>query len=344
MNIVVLTGGISQERDVCLASGSAVADALLKKGHKIFVLDVYLGFESNKIDESIFSNSNNLKVEGVPILPPSIEEIKKIRNNSKEIIGPNVIEICKMADVVFLALHGTLGEDGKIQGLLELYGIKYTGSKMLESALCLDKHVTKIMLQYYNIPVAPWKTYEVNEINKSEIIKEIGIPCVVKPIDSGSSIGISIVESEGELDKAIEDARMYSKLIMFEKKIVGREIQVGVLDGKALPTIEIITPNGFFDYANKYQVGFSKEITPAQISDYETKLVQEYSEKIYKVLNISDYVRIDFIMTSNSEFICLEVNTLPGMTNTSLLPQEAKAEGISYEDLCEKIAIMGSRK
>lgn len=344
MNIVILTGGISPERDVCLASGSSIADALLKKGHKIFVLDVYLGNENAKIDKSLFSNVNNMEVNGVPITPPSIEDIKKTRNNSKEIIGPNVVEICKMADVVFLALHGTLGEDGKIQGLLELYGIKYTGSKMLESAVCLDKHVTKVLLQYYNIPLAPWKTYKFNEINRSEIIKEIGIPCVVKPIDNGSSIGISIVESENELDAAIESALIYSKLIMFEKKIIGREIQVGVLDGVALPTIEIITPNGFFDYANKYQVGFSKEVTPAEISDYETKLVQEYSEKIYKVLNLSDYARIDFIMTGDSEFICLEVNTLPGMTKTSLLPQEAKAEGISYEDLCEKIAIMGMRK
>jgi len=222
------------------------------------------------------------------------------------------------------------------------FGIKYTGSGYIGSLLAMDKSLTKKLLINSNIPTAEAIDYNIND-STNNIINKIGFPCVVKPCSCGSSAGVSIVNNETELNDAINLAKKYENRFIIEKYIKGREFSVGVLEGKYLPPIEIIPKTGFYDYKNKYQAGLTDEICPADLSAEETEKLGNLALQVHMALNLGDYSRIDFIF-DGKDFHCLEANTLPGMTPTSLLPQEANAAGITYEELCNKIINLGLRR
>lgn len=337
MKVIVLAGGLSPERDVSLKSGSLVANSLIKSGYDVMLLDLYLGI-NNKVFTPEYRNNKMGSYYSYEFLnnEPDLEKLKKdaYKFNKDSLIGEGVIDLCKNADIVFMALHGSIGENGKLQALFDIYGIKYTGTGYEGSVLAMNKNLSKEIMMQNNINTAKWIKLSLdNNINYNEI----KYPCVVKPCTCGSSIGISILDSKEELENALVYAKKYENDIIIEEKISGREFSVGIFENNALPPIEIIPKKGFYDYKNKYQENSTIEVCPAQInSDLEQKL-KEVALKVHKVLNLGMYSRIDFIVDKNNDIYCLEANTLPGMTQTSLLPQEAKASGISYDELCEKI-------
>ena len=335
MKIVVLAGGISTERDVSLSSGAMIYRALKKNGHKAVLLDVYLGYKGEDAG-SIFEKDEDWAGElgAISDKNPDIEQVKAMRpDGDKNFFGPNVISICQAADVVFMALHGENGENGKIQACFDLMGITYTGTGFVSSALCMDKGLSKDIFACYGIPAPAGIRLKKDEKQN----KEIPFPCVVKACCGGSSVGVSIVNREEEYEDALNEAFRYDDEVIVEQYIKGREFSVGVMDGRALPVIEIAPLHGFYDYKNKYQAGSTIETCPAELSEEKTKEMQKYAEEAFHALRLNNYARMDFMMSTKGEIYCLEANTLPGMTPTSLLPQEAAAEGVSFEELCEEI-------
>lgn len=341
MKIVVLAGGLSTERDVSLASGAGICRTLRDRGHEALLLDVYLGlpYEANKLEEVFKLPNANLEIaEGIKTTEPDLDAIKASREDQSDcFLGPNVVEICRMADIVFMALHGDVGENGKLQATFDLLGIKYTGPNSLGSALAMDKGVTKMIFKMSGVPT-PLGT-SLKKSKKDSSLADLGLklPVVVKPCSGGSSIGVYIVNTEEEYKDAIEKSFQYEDEVVIEPYIKGREFACGIIDGKALPVIEIIPKTGFFDYANKYQAGATQEVCPADIPEEVAERMQRATELAFKSLKLDIYSRADFLLDDNGDIYCLEVNTLPGMTATSLLPQEAAAAGIPYGELCELI-------
>ena len=342
MKVVVLTGGLSPERDVSLASGSLIANSLIKSGYEVMLLDLYLGINNKDLEPKYRTNkSNELYSYTVSTQEPDLEKLKKESNNGNRLIGDGVLEICSEADVVFMALHGSIGENGKLQALFDVYGINYTGTGYEGSMLAMDKDISKQMMVTHGIKTAPWKKLDLSgEVD----LNAIEIPCIIKPCSCGSSCGVSVVETKEELEKALDYAKKYENNVLVEEKIIGREFSVGVLGKEILPPIEIIPKAGFYDYKNKYQVGLTTEICPAKITENQNKILREETLKVHRVLRLGYYSRIDFILDKDNKAYCLEANTLPGMTPTSLMPQEAKAAGISYDELCEKIVLSAKVK
>jgi len=344
LKIVVLAGGLSPERDVSLNSGSLIANALARKGHSVLLVDVYEGvkLEDGFTDyDSLFSTRAEYSYK-IPEYIPSLEEVKKNNGGQDALIGKNVLEICHAADMVFLALHGAMGENGQLQATLDNYNIKYTGSGYIGSLLAMDKDLAKQLLVRAGVPTADWVTIRTGKDEKinddviGEIEEKIGYPSVVKPCSCGSSVGVSLVHNRKQLEEALGFAKEYEGLILVEKMINGRELSVGVMDGSALPPIEIIPKEGFYDYKNKYQSGMTEEICPAQLTDAELKEVSRLAVLAHKTLRLGAYSRVDFILSDGLP-VCLEANTLPGMTPNSLFPQMAAAVGIGYDDLCDKL-------
>lgn len=336
MRIVVLAGGLSTERDVSISSGILVASALREKGHEVVLLDVFTGYEQNicDIDALFKQNYSFADKANVGETVSDLGEVRENRlNKSDRFIGTNVIEICSEADITFLALHGGEGENGQIQASLDLLGIKYTGTGYLGSALAMNKGLTKSVFVQNKINTPAGEIFKSVEDAKSWSI----FPCVVKPCSGGSSVGIAKAENEEEYILAVKDAFRYENEIVVEQFVKGREFSVGILGGKALPPIEIIPKSGFYDYAAKYQSGATDEICPADIDEQTDKKLRESAVAAYNSLHLDSYARVDFLVDENGEPFCLEANTLPGMTPTSLLPQEAAVEGLNYADLCEKI-------
>ena len=341
MKVVVLAGGISTERDVSLSSGTMIYRALKKRGHQAILLDVYLGYEwvpsaEGETIDSIFDRDKDWAetLGSIAEENPDIELIKAMRpDGEKNFFGPNVIAICQAADVVFMALHGENGENGKIQACFDLMGITYTGTDYVSSALSMDKGLSKELFAYHGIPTPAG--IRLKKGQKHE--KTVPFPCIVKACCGGSSVGVSIAFKAEEYEKALQEAFLYDDEVIVEQYIEGREFSVGVMDGRALPIIEIAPLQGFYDYKNKYQPGSTIETCPAQLSEEKTKEIQDYAEQAFRALRLKNYARMDFMMNKAGEVFCLEANTLPGMTPTSLLPQEAAAEGMDYPDLCEKI-------
>ena len=334
MKVVVLAGGISTERDVSLSSGRMIYEALKRNGHQAILLDVYLGYEKDDVDEIFHKEEDWAKEIGaVGEENPDIEAIKALRiDGEKNFFGPNVIAICQAADMVFMALHGQNGENGKIQACFDLMGIRYTGTDYVSSALCMDKGLTKELLDYHGVPIPRGIS-----LKKGEDMRSVPFPCIVKSCNGGSSVGVCIANNETEYVAALEEGFRYDDEVIVEQYIIGREFSVGVIDGKALPVIEIAPLQGFYDYKNKYQAGSTIETCPALLSVKKTEEMQRMAEDAFRILRLKNYARMDFMMNEKEELFCLEANTLPGMTPTSLLPQEAQAEGISFEQLCEKI-------
>lgn len=334
MKVVVLAGGTSTERDVSLSTGSMIYKALKKNGHQVILLDVYLGYEGDV--EGIFEQDTDWasQIGAVSEKNPDLEAVKALRpDGDKKFFGPNVLTLCQNADAVFMALHGANGEDGKIQACFELLGIPYTGTDFVSSAMAMDKGITKDMFKAHNIPT-PMGIRLYQGEQESE---RVPYPCIVKACCGGSSVGVYIAHNDEEYEKAKKEAFRYDKEVIVEQYIEGREFSVGVMDGKALPVIEIAPKQGFYDYKNKYQAGSTVETCPADLPLDKTQEMQYIAERVFKALRMKNYARMDFMMSKDGSLYCLEANTLPGMTPTSLLPQEAAAIGIGFEELCEKI-------
>lgn len=333
MNIIVLCGGLSAERDVSITSGREAAAALRRLGHRAVLVDMFLGYpHPYERPEDVFSQEYTDMFSGIGSEAPDIDALRRSRGGSGR-IGANVAELCNAADIVFLALHGSDGEDGKIQAMLDLHGIKYTGTGSLGSHLAMDKGVAKELFHQNGI-MTP-RGIVVNRADK--IYKNVGFPCVVKPRSGGSSIGTSIVDGEAEYLDALKLAFKYEDNVIVEQYIKGRECDVGVISGRALPPIEICPKSGFFDYKNKYQSGMTDEYCPAELPVETTEKLQSAALEVFKALRLEVYARMDFIIDAEGTIWCLEANTLPGLTPASLMPKEAAAAGIEYDRFCAMI-------
>ena len=336
MTLVVLAGGYSPERDVSLASGSLIANALIANGHRVLLLDLYAGTSAGGEPDSFFASGDRRYHYDVPAAEPDLSALRD-RVGGESLIGPRVLELCSHADLVFLALHGDIGENGKLQAVFEVHGIRYTGSDSVGSLLAMDKDISKQLMRQNGILTPDWICVNLLDRGPGPDAACIGFPCVVKPCGCGSSVGVSMVGDEGALSAALNYAAIYEDKVIIEAMIGGRELTVGVLDGVALPVIEIIPNEGFFDYANKYQPGLTQETCPADIPDALADEARALALWVHKVHRLGSYSRVDFMVDGDGNLYCIEVNSLPGMTPNSLLPRAAKAHGLSYNALCEEI-------
>ena len=341
MNIVVLAGGSSTEREVSIVSGQGICTALRERNHKAVLVDAYFGKES--WGEEMFPAVYDIDAE-VAYMKDKSKELQETLKNRKGFFGPNVLDICQAADIVFLALHGSNGEDGKVQSVFDLMGITYTGSGPISSGMAMDKGITKMVFQAKGVPTPKGITLVKDRCSTDLAEYEMKFPVVVKPCCGGSSVGVCIANNQAEYEAALAEAFSYEREAVIEQYIKGREFSEAVVDGHAYPVIEIAPIQGFYDYKNKYQAGSTVETCPAEISETFTKKMQKYAEKGYKALGLQAYARLDFIMEEDGTMYCLEANTLPGMTPTSLIPQEAEVLGISYPELCEELIKVSLKK
>ena len=336
MKIVVLNGGISTERDVSLVSGTQIYKALKGLGHNVVLLDVFLGLEEDlERPETVFERDTDWAAGAALVseATPDIESVRAARKDKSDaLFGANVIRICQAADIVFMALHGDCGENGKIQAAFDLYGIKYTGTDYLSSALAMDKSITKAVFKAFDV-----STPASHLLNGPSDAYEPDFPCVVKACNGGSSIGVVIAHDAEEYRAAVDTCFGYDAKVLVEQYIKGREFTDCVIDGTALPVVEIIPKQGFYDYKNKYQAGATIEVCPADIPQELTLRIQQLAQQAYNALGIKTYARMDILMDEQGGLFCLEANTLPGMTPTSLIPQEAAAIGVGFPELCEWI-------
>lgn len=343
MKIVVLGGGISTERHVALVTATSVCQALRRRGHQAIFVDLFYGMEDypKPLEEAFLEPDGLCSDVAIHVQEPDLQaEWNNRKYSSPGHLGKNVMEICSMADCVFLGLHGKDGEDGKIQAMLELIGVPYTGSGPLASAIAMDKAMAKRVLTSYHVLTPAWQDIWYKEEDIPRLTEELPLPCAVKIVNGGSSIGVELPETRQALQQALQKILKYGNHIIVEQKIYGREMTVPVLNGRALSPIEVIPPEGNeFDYVAKYQSGImgAREICPARISKTEEERLRAAAEMVQKGLDLRVYSRSDFILDQNGDVWFLEVNTLPGMTPNSLIPKAAKVEGISYDELCEKI-------
>lgn len=338
MKIVVLAGGLSPERNVSLSSGSMVCQALRDRGHQVALVDLFFGLEDHKGEpEELFNAPIPDSFKKVSRQAPNLEQVRASRKwKDASAIGPGVLDLCKKADVVYLGLHGACGEDGRIQAALDLLGVPYTGSGYLSSAIAMDKDLTKRLVAD-KVVTPRWMRVDLTEEQLDGLVEEVSLPAVIKPVDSGSSIGVFIANDKAELRHALEESVKLGGRVVIEQYIKGREIQVAVLNGKALPSIEITPKEGFYDYENKYQPGAALEVCPAPIPAEWEERIGKAAVAVFETVGLSVYARADFIVTEDGTPYFLEINTLPGMTPTSLVPQEAAAVGMDYGTLCETI-------
>lgn len=331
MKIALLTGGLSSEREVSLSSGRGILKGLRNTGHEVKVIDPINGKELVE-EEIVFKDIVSKEY-------PTLDKIRQLqKESSRKLLECINSDLFDDIDLVFIGLHGKYGEDGKLQTLLELRGLKYTGSGIQSSAIAMDKDVSKLVFERNGIQTPPWKAlYSIDGADYNEFISLFGSPLVIKPNDEGSTVGLTIAKSEEEFKRGIETAFNYSEKVLVEKYIKGRELTVSVIDGNAYPVIEIIPFDGFYDYEHKYSKGKSKYVCPAEIPEETAEIAKELVLKAYMALNSKVYARVDFLMTEKNELYCLEVNTLPGMTELSLVPMAAKAMNMGFDSLINKI-------
>ncbi|HMQ69490.1 MAG TPA: D-alanine--D-alanine ligase [Ignavibacteria bacterium] len=346
MNIVLITGGPSAERDVSIASSKSIVKALRDLGHLVKVID--------PINGTYIADEEEIFKSGVKKESPSLKELSEIHlQSNKKILDCINSDIFDNVDLAFLGVHGKFGEDGKIQTLLELRGIKYTGSDVFSSAVAMDKDVSKIILNSAGIKTPEWIVLrkdnfggDYEKLNRT-ISGTVGYPCVVKPNDEGSTVGLSIVQPDVEdvqLGNSIELAFSYSDKVLIEQYIKGRELTVPVIGNEVFPVIEIRPKDGFYDYEHKYTKGMTEYFCPAEISPDIEKRAKENALKAHRILGCSVYSRIDYILDGNNDLYCLEVNTLPGMTETSLVPKSASANDMTFNQLIENIINLSLQK
>jgi D-alanine-D-alanine ligase len=322
MKIAVVFGGQSAERDVSIASGAQVFKALRQAGHQVIAVDTARGVLASNEEQDLLTAR-------VAAVPPASNELASMQSNLQAL--PKLNDV----DVVFLALHGGVGEDGTLQAVLDMTGIPYTGSKHMGSVYAMDKDVSKQIFYMAGIPTPDWL---MAPCNGADVETRLGFPVVVKPSKQGSTIGLSVVRHRAELSAAIEEAFRHDDEVMVEQFIPGRELTVGILADRALAVGEIFPQHGeVFDYQSKYQQGGAREIFPAHLSAEHTATLQDLGLRAHKALKLKDYSRIDFRLDPQGNLWCLEANSLPGLTATSLLPQSAAAVGIGFYELCETI-------
>ena len=338
MKITVLMGGASSERNVSLASGMRIVEALRSRGHEVTAFDPSRGL----IDAETERELNELKVGTEP---PSLEALSRTTGGSFLPALETYPEIAG-ADIVFLALHGGQGEDGTIQALLDMVHINYTGSGHLASALAMDKDLSKKLFRAAGVQTPDWL---MAPASIEEVEGSLGLPVVVKPSKQGSTVGLTVVKQRAQFDEAIKEAWRFDDEVMIEEFIPGRELTVGVLGSRAFPVGEIKPKHEIYDYECKYTAGMAEEEFPAQLSPATAVRMQEQAIAAFKALKLGGCARVDFRLAfsddgeGEGEFYCLEVNTLPGMTELSLIPQGAAAMGLSFADLCEEIVNLAAR-
>ncbi len=325
-------GGTSDEREVSLSSGAQVAAALRQAGHDVVAVDTVRGLLSRD-DEA------RLLESGVRAAPPLDEELRDLDESHTVALtrDPDLRDV----DVYFLALHGGTGEDGTLQALLDAAGVTYTGSDRLGCSLAMDKEVTKRLLRDAGVPTPDWLA---GEHSADEVEAALGLPVIVKAAGGGSSLRLHLAHDRAELEAAVEAASRFGDLPVWERYVPGRELTVGVVGDQALPVGEIIPEHEIFDYACKYQPGMAQEIFPADLPDDTARHVQELAVRVHRALRLRDFSRVDFILDDDGTAWCLEANALPGMTANSLLPKAARAMGVSFPELCHRIARLAAAR
>ena len=379
LKIAVLCGGLSTERNISFLTGSRVCQALRRRGHRAVLADLFLGFEDG--DCAAFSAEDLFdRLPPVPDLSfdgqaPDLEAVRASRKwKSPSLFGRHVLELCQAADIVFIALHGKNGEDGRVQAAFDMMGIPYTGSGHLGAAMAMDKMITKMIVGPRGVRTPAFRRWDYEEETWISFLPEQGreqaqktaegrdraakaareafiqsvcrqtdVPCVVKTPDGGSSVGVYIVRRREDLEPAVRGCLDYGNAFMTEQFIEGREFTCGVLCGQALPSVEIVPKTRFYDYSNKYAAGATEEICPGRVPPEIEKEIGRVALQVHGIMGLQTYSRSDFMLDKENQVWFIEVNTLPGMTQTSLVPQEAAAIGICYEDLCEKIVEDGLR-
>ncbi len=333
--IAVILGGTSAERDVSLITGCEISKALRLAGHEIYALDCAFG---------------DLLIED---WDKDINDIIRVRHSDfesrKKELDRNILKTIRFLldnqiEVVFIGLHGGYGENGQLQALLDLVKIRYTGSGALASGMGMNKNISKILFQKHGVNTAPWILIENSSAVPEEDIYQLGYPVVIKPNEQGSTVGLTVVKDPGQLDEAVSLAFRFGDKVLAEKFIAGKEVTVSVLDNQALPVIEIIPEHGIYDYECKYQKGKSQYIVPAELSPEITAELQDQALKAYSILGCRHYARVDFRLSQDNRPFCLEVNTLPGMTSTSLVPKAAKAMGLDFTQLADKIVRLAEQE
>lgn len=349
MDIVVLAGGLSPERDVSFTGGGMIAAALIDRGHRVCLCDPYTGMGADGA-EPYFADSP-LPPEadqGIGREAPDLDRLKATSGRGELRIAPGVIDLCRRADMVFVALHGDVGEDGRLQALLDMEAIPHTGSGYAGCLLAMDKDISKQLFRQAGILTPDWVRCDLSRMSPeaavSRIKDEIGTPCVIKPCSCGSSVGVTLVDTEEELVAAVTAAGRFGTDILAERRIIGRELTVSVLGRRVLPAVEILPHEGFYDYENKYRPGAVEEICPADLTLPVASALADAAQRGFDVLRLTGYARFDFMLDADGTPWCLEANALPGMTGTSLLPRAAAAIGLDYPSLCEEILRLAMTK
>ncbi len=328
LRVTVLLGGTSEERRVSLASGRAVVEALRSRGHEVLAVDPAFGAIPVADEDRYLGGA-------VGATPPDLEELARMGRSA---LGAALAELpaVREADVVFIALHGGDGENGRIQALLELAGVRYTGSGPLGCAIASDKRLSKELLAVAGVPTPPWAA---RTASSGAVLETLGLPLVVKPSNGGSTVGLTIVRRAAELEPAIGLAARYDSDVLCERFVPGRELTVTVLDGEALPAVEIFPGHEIYDYESKYTPGMSRYETPADLAAEEAERLSDLAVRAAEALRQASFTRIDFRRHEHDGvFWCLEANAVPGLTATSLVPKAAAAAGIPFPELCERIA------
>jgi D-alanine-D-alanine ligase len=326
MRVTVLTGGATAERTVAFASASQIVAALRSRQHDVHVVDTCTGLLDDAEESNVLGGA-------VGTTPPSVAELEE---QERKMLSEGLAELAVIrgSDVLFLALHGGAGEGGTLQAILDVIGVPYTGSGQLGSALAMDKDLSKRLFRAAGVPVPAWF---MAPVAPEDVKTGLGWPVIVKPSKQGSSVGLTLVRKPAELDAGVELARRYDDEVMVEQFIPGRELTVGVLGDVPLPVGEIVPKHELFDYESKYTPGMSVETFPAAIATRLARQLQEYALVAHRALKLGGYSRIDFRVSPDDDIFCLEANSLPGMTRTSLYPQAARAAGIEFPEMCEQI-------
>ncbi len=326
MRVTVLTGGATAERAVAFAGAAEIVAALRSRGHQVYTVDTVTGLLSPE-DEARLLNGTVEKE------PPSVAELDQ-REREMLADGLAQLPVVHGAEVLFLNLHAGRGEGGTLQAILDVIGVPYTGSGPLASALAMDKDLSKRLFRDAGVPVPAWF---MTPVSPQDVKTALGWPVIVKPSKQGSTVGLTLVKQAKDLEAAVRFAAQYDDEVLVEQFIPGRELTVGVLGDVPLPVGEIIPKHELFDYECKYTPGMSEEIFPAKLDTKLARSLQALALTAHRALKLGGYSRIDFRLSPEGDIFCLEANTLPGVTRTSLFPQAARAAGIEFPELCERL-------
>jgi D-alanine-D-alanine ligase len=326
MRVTVLTGGATAERTVAFASAAQIVAALRSRDHDVHVVDTCTGLLDDAEEAQVLGGA-------VGTTPPSVTQLEE---QERKLLSEGLAELAVIrgSDVLFLALHGGAGEGGTLQAILDVIGVPYTGSGQLASALAMDKDLSKRLFRAAGVPVPAWF---MAPVAPEDVKTGLGWPVIVKPSKQGSSVGLTLVRTPQDLDAAVQVAMHYDDEVMVEQFIPGRELTVAVLGDVPLPVGEIVPKHELFDYESKYTPGMSEETFPAKIATRLARQLQEYALLAHRALKLGGYSRVDFRVSPDDDIFCLEANSLPGMTRTSLYPQAALAAGIDFPEMCERI-------